>query len=77
MTGRTLTYGEMIDAVYRWGAVVKNTSSSENPVVGIFMNNSPDYAPIFLGTIVVGGIASTLNSTYTASGLFKFEMICA
>ena len=67
VTGEIRQYGEMIDQIQRWGAVVqsRHRGNGAPPTVALYMYNCVDYPAIFLGTMAVGAIATPLNPTYT------------
>ena len=50
----------------RFGGHIQSRMGGVEPRVGIFMANNMEYAPLLLGTISVGAVATTLNHTYTA-----------
>ncbi|KAF2366204.1 AMP-binding enzyme C-terminal domain [Trinorchestia longiramus] len=68
VTHRSLTYGQVVDGVHRWGAVVQRwwRPGTPAPTVALLMKNSPDYPLIFFGTTLVGAVATTMNPNYTA-----------
>jgi len=68
-SGRTLTYRQLVSAIRRTAHGLVARGLKKGQVVGIFSPNLPEYAVAFFGTAGAGGIASTINPTYTSSEL--------
>ena len=68
-SGRTLTYGQLRDAVaaFRQGLVARGFAKGET--LAIFMPNLPEYAVAFHGAASAGGHVTTANPLYTAGEL--------
>ena len=64
-SGRTVTYGELLDSVQRFagGLTAKGFGSGE--VLAIMAPNLPEYAVWFHGAAMTGGTVTTVNPTYT------------
>ena len=65
-TGRSLTYGQLEDAVRRSAASLAKRGFKKGDVFGIFSTNCPEYAVAFHAVAMLGGINTTLNPLYTA-----------
>ncbi len=65
-TGRTLTFGELTDAVRRVAASLRKKGFKKGDVLGIFSPNCPEYAVAFHAAAMLGGITTPLNPLYTA-----------
>jgi len=65
-TGRSLTYGQLEDAVRRTAASLAEKGFKKGDVFGIFSTNCPEYAVAFHAVAMLGGINTTLNPLYTA-----------
>ncbi len=65
-TGRTLTYGALCDQVRRFAANLASCGFSQGDVVAILMPNLPEYAVVFHGIVLAGGVCTTVNPGYTA-----------
>jgi 4-coumarate--CoA ligase len=66
MTGRSLTYEQLVDLIKRCGGGLRARGFSPGDVLAIMAPNLPEYAVAFHGTAVAGGISTTINPTYTA-----------
>jgi acyl-CoA synthetase (AMP-forming)/AMP-acid ligase II len=69
VSGRTLTYGMLLDQVRRLAAGLARRGIRKGDVVGIFAPNSPEYAVVFHGVSKAGAVLTTVNPTYTADEL--------
>ena len=65
-SGRTITYGELVDAVRRLGGGLAAAGFGPGNVLAIMAPNMPEYATVFHGTAMAGGTVTTINPTYTA-----------
>jgi len=70
-TGRTLTYGELADAIRRTATALHRRGFRKGEVVAIYSHNVPEYAVVFNAVASLGGIVSTANPLYTAGELAK------
>jgi acyl-CoA synthetase (AMP-forming)/AMP-acid ligase II len=70
-TGRTLTYRQLADAVRRTAAGLARRGFGKGQVFAIYCPNLPEYAVVFLGVAMAGGINTTVNPLYTADELAK------
>jgi acyl-CoA synthetase (AMP-forming)/AMP-acid ligase II len=64
-TGRTLTYGELDEAVRRLAGGLVARGFAPGDVLGILAPNLPEYAIVFHGVAFAGGVITTINPTYT------------
>src|SRR5262245_5525434 len=70
-TGRTLTYGELLDGVRRVAAGLARRGIGKGDVLAIYSPNIPEYGVALLGMASLGGITTTANPLYTADELAK------
>jgi 4-coumarate--CoA ligase len=64
-SGRTLTYAQLADAVHRTAGGLAAAGVRPGDVVALVAPNVPEYAVVFHGTAVAGGVITTINPTYT------------
>ena len=60
--GRRLTYRDLAAEVNKYARWALAQGIGAGSVVGVLMTNSPDYAAVWLGVTMVGGIAALLNT---------------
>ena len=65
-SGRSLTYGELRDAIRRFAGGLQARGFGVGDTLAIMAPNIPEYAVVFHGVAVAGGTVTTLNPTYTA-----------
>ncbi|HTM31271.1 MAG TPA: AMP-binding protein [Vicinamibacterales bacterium] len=65
VTGRTMSYGALVDGVRRLAAGLARRGLRKGDVVAIYAPNLPEYAVVFHGVVCMGGILTTINPTYT------------
>ena len=65
-TGRTLTYGQIAEAVARSAGGLRERGLTKGDVLAILAPNVPEYAVAFHAAATLGGIVTTVNPTYTA-----------
>ena len=70
-TGRTVTYGQLLDAVRRTAAGLAARGFRKGDVFAIYSPNVPEYAISFLGVATAGGVNTTVNPLYRASELHR------
>jgi acyl-CoA synthetase (AMP-forming)/AMP-acid ligase II len=70
-SGRTLTYRQLADAVRRTAAGLARRGFRKGDVFAIYCPNLPEYAVVFFGVALAGGINTTVNPLYTADELAK------
>ncbi|HKA63778.1 MAG TPA: 4-coumarate--CoA ligase family protein [Methylomirabilota bacterium] len=68
-TGRTLTYRQLLDGARRTAAGLVRRGFRKGDVFAIYCPNLPEYAIVFLGVALAGGINTTVNPLYTADEL--------
>jgi acyl-CoA synthetase (AMP-forming)/AMP-acid ligase II len=66
LTGQALTHGEVAALVSKVAAALAERGVRKGDVVAIFSPNTPYYAVVFHGILIAGGVATTINSLYTA-----------
>ena len=65
LTGKQLSYGELLGMIDKVAAALAERGVGKGDVVAIFSPNTPYYAVLFHGVLRAGGIATTINSLYT------------
>jgi acyl-CoA synthetase (AMP-forming)/AMP-acid ligase II len=65
LTGKQLSYRELLGMVDKVAAALAERGVGKGDVVAIFSPNTPFYAVMFHGVLRAGGIATTINSLYT------------
>jgi acyl-CoA synthetase (AMP-forming)/AMP-acid ligase II len=65
-TNRTLTYGQLGDAVRRVAAGLASRGFRKGDVFALYSPNLPEYAVAFHAVATLGGIVTTINPMYTA-----------
>lgn len=68
-SGRSMTYGELSQAVRRAAAGLSERGFRKGDVFAIFSPNLPEYAVAFLAVAMLGGINTTINPVYTGDEL--------
>src|ERR1700730_13273939 len=68
-TGRVLTYRQLADGVKRTAAGLAKRGFGKGDVFAIECPNLPEYAVVFLGVALAGGINTTVNPLYTTDEL--------
>jgi PAS domain S-box-containing protein len=69
ITGRRLTYGELWSAARRTAAGLARRGLRKGDVVAIWSPNALEYPIAVFGTMLAGGIVTTINPLYTAHEL--------
>jgi acyl-CoA synthetase (AMP-forming)/AMP-acid ligase II len=70
-TGRTLSYRQLADGIRRTAAGLARRGFRKGDVFAIYCPNLPEYAVVFFGVALAGGINTTVNPLYTADELAK------
>src|SRR4051794_31446159 len=65
-SGRTMTYGELDDAVRRQAGGWLERGLAKGEVVAVMAPNCAEYGVTFHGVALAGGVITTVNPTYTA-----------
>ncbi|MFN8498309.1 MAG: 4-coumarate--CoA ligase family protein [Anaerolineae bacterium] len=68
-TGRTYTYAGLLGAAQRLAAGLALRGFKKGDVFGVYLPNLPEYAIVFHGVALAGGILTTVNPLYTAHEL--------
>lgn len=66
MTGRTLSYSEMREAIFHTAGGLAETGFGKGDVLAVMAPNLPEYTIAFHAVALLGGIVTTINPTYTA-----------
>ncbi|KAG0349034.1 hypothetical protein BG004_002562 [Podila humilis] len=69
LTKRTITYGGWKSITRRWATGLASIGFKRGDVCALFSFNQVDYSATLFGPIILGGIATTVNSAYTADEL--------
>jgi 4-coumarate--CoA ligase len=64
-TGRTLTYGQLEGAVRALAGGLVERGFAPRQVLALMAPNLPEYAVVFHGVAMAGGVVTTVNPTYT------------
>ncbi len=72
-TGRTLTYGQLADAIRAMAAGLADRGFGPGDVMAICCPNVPEYAIAFHAVALAGGVNTTINPLYTA-GEMAFQL---
>ena len=65
-TGRSYTYGQIEELSRRMAGALVARGFRKGEVFAIMAPNLPEYAIAFHGVAIAGGVATTINPTYTA-----------
>ncbi len=68
-TGEGISYADLAHRIRSLAAGLQARGLSKGDVVGIFSPNYPDYAVVFHGVALAGGVVTTANPLYTAREL--------
>jgi len=68
-SGRTLTYGQLVDGIRRVATALSRRGFKKGDVFAIYSPNLPEYAIVFLAVATLGGTVTTVNPLYTAGEL--------
>lgn len=68
-SGRTITYGQLVEYVRRVGANLAARGLQKGDVFAIMLPNLPEYAVAFHGVASIGGVLTTINPLYTVDEL--------
>jgi acyl-CoA synthetase (AMP-forming)/AMP-acid ligase II len=69
VSGRTLTYGQLADAIRRVASALARRGFRKGDVFAIYSPNLPEYAVVFNAVASLGGINTTVNPLYTVGEL--------
>ena len=66
ITGRQITYSQLIDGALRWASCIeKSLPNDPNPTIAFLMPNSPENVVAFFGCMAHGATVSPINPLYT------------
>ena len=65
-SGRTLTYGQLAGAIHAFAGGLAARGFAKGDVLALMAPNLPEYAVVFHGAALAGGVVTTINPTYTA-----------
>ena len=68
-SGRALTYGDLDSAVRSLAGGLVASGFAKGDVLALMAPNVPEYAVVFHGAAMAGGIVTTINPTYTETEL--------
>ncbi|KAF9350442.1 putative fatty-acid--CoA ligase FadD10 [Mortierella sp. AD094] len=66
LTKRVITYGEWKRDTRRWATGLQSIGFGRGDVLALFSFNQVDYSITLYGAVLLGGVATTVNSSYTA-----------
>ncbi|KAF9581771.1 hypothetical protein BGW38_001098 [Lunasporangiospora selenospora] len=69
LTKRTITFGQWKRDTRRWASGLESVGFKRGDVCAIFSFNQVDYSVVIFGPIILGGVATTVNSAYTVDEL--------
>jgi acyl-CoA synthetase (AMP-forming)/AMP-acid ligase II len=69
VSGRTLSFGQLADAIRRVATALARGGFRKGDVFAIYSPNLPEYAVIFNAVASLGGVNTTVNPLYTAGEL--------
>jgi len=67
VTGRVLTYAQLVEQTRRLAAGLARGGIRQGHVVAIWSANSPEYAVVFHAVSRLGAVLTTINPTYTVA----------
>jgi acyl-CoA synthetase (AMP-forming)/AMP-acid ligase II len=65
-SGRVVTYGQLEDGIRRLAGGLVARGFKKGDVLALMAPNIPEYAVVFHGVALAGGVITTVNPTYTA-----------
>jgi 4-coumarate--CoA ligase len=71
LSGRVLTYAGLAGAVRSLAGGLVANGFAKGEVLAVMAPNLPEYAVVFHGVAMAGGIVTTINPTYTAEEVHK------
>jgi len=69
-TGRSITYSQLAELIRRVAINLSERGFKQGDVLGILSPNLPEYAVMFHGVAMLGGIVTPINPLYTAREIF-------
>jgi acyl-CoA synthetase (AMP-forming)/AMP-acid ligase II len=73
-SGRTYTYSQLSDMIYRFAGGLAGRGFGPGDTLGLMAPNVPEYAIVFHAVAVAGGTVSTINPTYGAEEV-RFQLL--
>jgi len=70
-SGRSLSYGQLERDLHRFARGLHHRGFARGDVFAIYCPNLPEYAVVFYGVALLGGINTTVNPLYTADELAR------
>jgi acyl-CoA synthetase (AMP-forming)/AMP-acid ligase II len=70
-TGRSYTYAELYGAARKVAGGLRGAGMEVGDVLAILSPNIPEYAMVFHGVALAGGVTTTINPTYTAGEISR------
>ena len=64
-TGRVITYAELSDSIKRVAASLSARGFQKGQVFGVLSSNVPEFAIVFHGVALLGGVITPINPLYT------------
>ena len=68
-SGRTLTYAQLEEQIRRFAGGLKELGFGKGDVLALYSPNLPEYAVVWHGTALAGGITTTVNPVYNTEEL--------
>ncbi|MCP5025857.1 MAG: 4-coumarate--CoA ligase family protein [Actinomycetia bacterium] len=72
-SGRTITFGELFDLIHRLAGGLAAKGFGPGSTLALMAPNIPEYAVVFHGAAVAGGVVTTVNPTYGAEEV-RFQL---
>ena len=66
LSGRVVTFAELSDRIHRFAGGITARGFAPGDTIALISPNIPEYAVVFHGAAVAGGIVTTVNPTYNA-----------
>jgi acyl-CoA synthetase (AMP-forming)/AMP-acid ligase II len=71
LSGQSLTYGQLYQGIQSFARGLKQKGFGKGDVFAIYCPNLPEYAIVFFGVAMLGGINTTINPLYTVDELTR------
>ena len=71
LSGQSLTYGQLYQSIQSFARGLKQKGFEKGDVFAIYCPNLPEYAIVFYGVAMLGGINTTINPLYTVDELTR------
>ncbi|KAK7081080.1 hypothetical protein SK128_022643 [Halocaridina rubra] len=73
-TGVSYTFGDLLDAMQRFGGFLQRNDIGRGDIVAIFMPNSVHYPWVFIGIMMSGAAFTGINAAFTANEL-RYQLL--